>query len=166
MRPVALVLLVGCGGLAAEAPLTISLGLPRDQATAELAKHKYCHKTVGLPTKLETYPRCDRPGVEWGESWVTARFENERLVELRRYERFNDDGRATERWNQLITDRDKVTPSSDEAAGALRAKLLEPGTRAVKAFRVDADTLVGIYLLTPSPPEEASILETVIRIRP
>lgn len=163
MRAIALVVLAGCGGITAEAPLTIALGLPRAQAAAELARHEYCHPTEGPPEKLETYPRCDRPGTEWGESWVTARFDGDRLVELRRYERFADDARATERWNQLVADRSKLTPATEEASVALRATLLEPGTRTVKAFRIDAATIVGVYLLTPSPPGNANILESVIR---
>jgi hypothetical protein len=142
----------------------VSLGIPRDRATAELKKHSYCHKTDGMAGKVELYPRCDRPGAEWGESWVSARFDGDQLIELRRYERFSDDARATERWNQLVGDRNALTPATDEAAAALREKLLEPGTRTVRAFRVGPETIVGVYLLTPTPPEQASILEAVIRV--
>ncbi|MBS1119625.1 MAG: hypothetical protein H6Q90_1853 [Deltaproteobacteria bacterium] len=160
-----LVILVGCGGITAEHPLTVPLGIQRDRVTTELAKHKYCHATPdGPPATVETFPRCHRPGTEWGESWVTARFDHDRLIELRRYERFSDDAVATERWNQLVADRSQVTPASDEAGSTLRGKLLEPGTRMVRAFRVDAETIVGVYLLTPTPPEQASILEAVIRV--
>jgi len=157
-------LAVACGGLSAEHPLTIPLGLQRTQADAALKQHNYCHTADGPRAEAELYPRCDRPGAEWGESWVNAKYEHDRLVELRRYERFTDDARATERWNYLVSERNKVTPESTEASQALRSKLLEPGTRTVKAFRIDADTVVGVYLLTPRPPDEASVLEAVIRI--
>ncbi|HEY5936668.1 MAG TPA: hypothetical protein VIU61_18595 [Kofleriaceae bacterium] len=155
----------GCGGVTAESPLTVSLGIPRDQARIALEHHKYCRKQDGPPQKTETFVRCDRPGLEWGESWVVAHYDGDTLVELKRYERFSDDARAVERWNQLVEARTKVTPMSAEADRVLRDKLLEPGTRTVKAFRVDAGTLAGVYLLTPTPPEDASILEAIIRIR-
>ena len=32
----------------------------------------------------------------------------------------------------------------------------------MKAFRVDANTVVGVYLLTPTPPEDASVLEAIV----
>ena len=94
-----------------------------------------------------------------------ARYDGDTLVELKRYERFTEDGRAVERWNQLVEAREKVTPGSPEADQVLRQKLLEPGTRTVKAFRVDTGTLAGGYLQTPTPPEDASILEAIVRIQ-
>jgi hypothetical protein len=144
--------------------MTIPLGIERSAADAELAKHKFCHKVDGPRPDLETYPRCNRAGTEWGESWVTAQYKDGKLVELRRYERFTEDSRAMERWNQLVTLRAKTGESSSEATTSLTAKLLEPGTRTVKAFRIDANTVVGVYLLTPRPPDEASVLEAVIMI--
>jgi hypothetical protein len=167
MRVTGLVLLsitLGCGGVGTDHPLTIPLGLQRAQADAQLRTHRYCIEIDGARADVETYPRCDRPGTDWGESWVVAKYESDRLVELRRYERFSDDTRANERWNALVAARQRATPASPEAAQALRKKLLEPGTRTVQAFRIDADTIVGIYLLSPTPPDEASILEAVIRI--
>lgn len=158
-----MLILASCGGVTAEHPLTVPLGVARDQAETKLRAHKYCRKD-GPPERLELYPRCDRAGTEWGESWVTARFEKDRLIELRRYERFTDDNRAVERWNQLVADRNRLTPGTIEANELLRQKLLEPGTRSVQGFRVDAQTIVGVYLLTPSPPEEANILEAVIHV--
>jgi hypothetical protein len=164
MRLILLLLLTSCGGITAEHPLTVPLGLTRDQAVAKLEAHKYCPRSGEPAARLETYPRCDRPGAEWGESWVVARYESDKLIELRRYERYSDDNRAVERWNQLVTERAKLDTESPEATTALRAKLLEPGTRMMKAFRVDAGTVVGIYLLTPTPPESASVLEAVLRL--
>ncbi len=168
MRSVALVvpvILAACaGGLAAEHPLTIPLGIDRTAADSALEKHKYCHKVDGPRPEVETYPRCARAGMEWGESWVMATYKQDKLVELRRYERYTDDARATERWNQLVSERAKLAPDSDEARQALRTRLLEPGTRTMKAFRIDDATVVGVYLLTPKPPEDASILEAVISI--
>jgi hypothetical protein len=159
-----LVLATACGGITADHPLTIPLGLRRTQADAALGKHQYCHTVDGPRPDVETYPRCKRAGSEWGESWVVATYAEDKLVELKRYERFSEDARATERWNQLVAARQQTTPSTPEAAAALRTKLLEPGTRTVQAFRIDAETVVGIYLLAPRPPEDASILEAVLRI--
>ena len=155
-----------CGGVAAEAPLTLKLGIPRDQATTQLRSHQYCHTSDGPPKKVETYPRCKRAGTEWGESWVTARFEGDALVEVRRWERYADDNAAIERWNQLVADRLKISKDEPEALDALKARgPLESGTRTVKAFRVDANTIVAVYLLTPSPPEDASVLEAIVRVK-
>lgn len=157
--------LVACGGLTAEAPLTVKLGATRDQATTQLRAHKYCHHADGPAPKVETYPRCDRPGTEWGESWVTAQFDHDALVELKRYERFTDDNRAVERWNQLIADRVKLSPEAPDAGPELSARTVLPaGTRSVKAWRLDASTVVGVYLLTPTPPESASVLEAILRL--
>jgi hypothetical protein len=162
-----LVGLAGCGGVSAEAPLTLKLGIPRDEAVQALRAHKYCHKEDGPPQKLETYPRCARAGTEWGESWVTARYEGNQLVELRRWERYAEDSVAVERWNQLVADRMKLTPETPDALVALRARgPLEPGTRSVKAFRIDPTTVVGVYLLSPAPPEDASVLEAIVRVEP
>lgn len=162
MRLVAFLVLVGCGGVTAEQPLRVTLGMSRDQALAALESQKYCPKAGQPPARLETYPRCDRPGAEWGESWVTARYDGDRLVEVRRYERYSEDTRALARWNQLIADRGKISTESDEATRALRSRLLEPGTRSVKAFRVDHATVAGVYLLSPTPPEDASVLEILV----
>jgi hypothetical protein len=159
-------LLMSCrSGLPAEHPLTVQLGLERNAADGALKNHQYCIKVDGPRPDVETYPRCDRAGFEWGESWVMATYKDNRLVELRRYERIADSARATERWNQLIGERAKSgAVASDEATAAIRTRPLEAGTKTVKAFRVDANTVVGVYLLTPAPPEEANILEAVLLI--
>jgi hypothetical protein len=164
MRLGCLVLIAGaCGGVTAEHPLTIPLGMSREQTIGKLRAHEYCAKQAP-PERTETYARCESAGAEWGESWVRARYESDKLVELRRYERFSDDNRAVERWNQLVLARAKINSESAAATEALRAKLLEPGTRSVKAFRVDDVTIVGVYLLTPTPPEDASVLEAVLLV--
>src|SRR5262249_55465847 len=109
MRLAFLVLMAGCAGSTAEAPLTVPLGIPRAQAEHDLRAHQYCHKD-NPPTAEEMFPRCDRPGTEWGESWVTARFDGDTLVELKRWERYSDDTRAVQRWNQLVSERAKGAP--------------------------------------------------------
>lgn len=159
-------LVCACGGPTAEAPITVSLGAKREQVIADLkTKHRYCAKLDGPQPANTTdiYQRCERPGAEWGESWIAAKYEDGKLVELKRYERYSDDARAVERWNQLVGDRMKVSPESAEATEILRKRLLEPGTRSMKAFQPDASTIVGVYLLTPTPPDDASILETIVR---
>jgi hypothetical protein len=152
----------GCVNMTADQPLTVALGQRRAATETDLHQHQYCRKNADPPQRQEVYPRCDRPGTEYGDSWVTATYEKDRLVELRRWERYADDQHAIERWNQLVGERSKLTPPSDEAANALRKRgLLQEGTRTVRAFRIDAQTIVGVYLLTPSPPENAAILEKI-----
>ena len=159
------VLASACGGITAEAPLTVKLGVTRAETTAELRSHKFCHKEDGgQQPNPDTYPRCSRAGAEWGESWVSAQFDQEKLVSLKRYERFSDDSRAVERWNQLVGDRIKLHPNAPDAAPELQAKALEPGTRSMKAWRIDDHTVVGVYLLTPTAPENASVLEAIITL--
>ncbi len=165
MRLIPFVFILGCAAATAETPLTLKLGIGREQSTAELRAHQYCRTEDGPPQQLETFPRCDRPGTEWGESWVTARYENNMLVELRRWERYADDGHAVERWNQLVADRLKVSPDAADAIDSLRTKgQLEAGTRSVKVFRLDAETVVAVYLLTPTAPANASVLEAILRV--
>jgi hypothetical protein len=155
-----LLFLAACAGPTAESPITVSLGSPRDQVIADLeSKHRYCAKPAHRPppTGIDTYPRCERPGAEWGESWITARYEDGKLVELKRYERFADDTRAVQRWNELVAARAKLSPETQPSGRA------EPGTRSMKAFQVDANTVVAVYLLTPTPPDDASIVEAIVR---
>lgn len=157
MRLNLLVLFAACGGPGAEAPLAVPLGLTHDQTARALHDHQYCktadpHRAAAELQKLETYPRCDRTAAEWGDSWVTALYDGDKLVELRRWERYADDARALERWNALVGERMKTGEPSDPPAK------LPPGTKAVRAFRAGS-VAVAVYLLTPSPPENANILE-------
>ncbi len=163
MRPIALLLLAcACGGANADAPLTVPLGITHRDAEKVLHDHQFCHKQGELPQKQELYPRCDRTAAELGDAWVTAEFEGDRLVELRRWERYGDDNAAIQRWNELVAARAKTSTPSDEALQALRDKgLIEPGTRTVKAFRDKDGTVVGVYLLTPSAPQNANVLEKI-----
>ena len=160
------VLLFGCAKSSPEAPLRVNLGIDRSSTTKAMADHQYCWEEQRPATRYENYKRCERPGPEWGESWVTAVFDGsgEKLVEVRRWERFTDEARATERWNQLVGDRAKSTPMSDEALATLRASgLLQAGTKALRAFR-EGEVVIGVYLLEPTPPEEASILERIVAL--
>src|SRR6478735_539033 len=103
MRSIALLVMLGaCAGTTADAPLTVKLGGSRATTTAMMREHQYCHQEQQPQTRYENYPRCERLGPEWGESWVTATFADEKAVEISRWERFSDPNRATERWNQLI----------------------------------------------------------------
>jgi hypothetical protein len=163
MRLVALVFVVaGCGGPTAEAPLTVPLGLTHKDTEKALHAHQFCHAQGELPQKQELYPRCDRTASELGDAWVTAEFDGDRLVELRRWERYGDDSVAVQRWNDLVAARMKTSTPSDEALQALKDKgRIEPGTRAVKAFRGQDGTVIGVYLMTPSAPQNANVLEKI-----
>jgi len=166
MRLIPLVFLLGCGGAAAESPLTVSLGLTHNATEAALKKHQFCLETssgtVSHMQQKQNYPRCNRPASEQGDAWVVARYEGDKLVELRRLERFGDDNVAVQRWNELVEARMKISPASDEALKAIKDRgQIEPGTRTVKAFKNADGTVVAVYLLNPSPPENASVLERV-----
>jgi hypothetical protein len=164
---VVLAALAGCAGATADAPLRVKLGISRDQAIHDLRAAKFCFTPDGPAQPVETFQRCDSPGSDWAEAWVVARYDQLTLVELRRYERFNDDARALERFNQLVAARAELSPDAGEAGKVALTKdgALEPGTKMVKAFRADADTIVGVYLLTPQPPDHADILEAVVRVK-
>jgi hypothetical protein len=152
----------GCGP-AADAPLSVRLGLPRDQTTAELRQRDFCPRDE-VAAASAVYPRCRRPGADWADVWVVADFEHDRVVRLRRWERFTDDGRAVERWNELVEKRVAAGEApSDAARQALRRRQELPvGTRSWTAFRSGDHTLVAVYLLTPSPPENASVMEELV----
>ena len=166
MRLIALLVLAACGGANADLPLTVPLGLTHKAAEAQLHAHQFCHKQGELPQKTELYPRCDRTAAELGDAWVTATFDGDRLVELRRWERYGDDEHAVQRWNELVAQRAKTSTPSDEALQALREQgLMEPGTKTVKAFRDKDGTVVGVYLLTPSPPQNANVLEKITYVK-
>lgn len=166
MRLIPLVFLVGCGGAVAERPLTVSLGLTHDATEAALKKHQFCLETSSSSVKhtqqKQTYPRCNRAAAEHGDAWVIARYSGDKLVELRRFERYGDDNQAMQRWNDLVAERMKITQPSDEALQKIKERgQIEAGTRSVKAFKNADGTVVGVYLLTPSPPDNASVLEKI-----
>lgn len=167
MRLIPLVFCLGaCGGAVAESPLTVSLGMTHDQTEAALKKHQFCldlkSSDVKQTQKKQTYPRCERTAAEQGDAWVIAKYEGDKLVELRRFERYPDDNNAVQRWNELVGERMKLAPASDEALQQIKDRgQLEPGTRTVKAFKNTDGTVVGVYLLTPSAPDHANVLEKV-----
>src|SRR5687768_510416 len=120
MRLIPLVLLVaGCGGAVAESPLTVKLGLSHDATEAALKDHQFCLETSSGTVKHEQqkqkYPRCKRAASEQGDAWVVARYDGDKLVELRRFERYGDDTHAVQRWNDLIGARMKISQPSDQA---------------------------------------------------
>ena len=158
--------LAACGGAVAESPLTVQLGLSHDQTEQALRNHQFCLKTSSAIVKQQQreqlYPRCERTAAEHGDAWVVARYDGDTLIELRRYERYTDDNHAVERWNELIAARMKTSRPSEQALQQLEDKgLLEAGTRSVKAFEGAPGTVVGVYLLAPSPPDQANVLEQV-----
>jgi hypothetical protein len=161
-----LVAVVGCGGAVAERPLTVQLGITHDQTEAALKNHQFCLETSSSQVKhtqqKQTYPRCNRPASEHGDAWVIARYEGDKLVELRRFERYGDDNQAVQRWNDLVGERMKVSAPSEAALQKIKDRgQLEAGTRSVKAFENKDGTVVGVYLLTPSAPDNANVLEKI-----
>jgi hypothetical protein len=155
-------LLAACGGPSAEAPLTVNLGITHEAAEHDLHAHQFCRVQGQVDSNHEMYPRCDRTAAELGEAWVNATFEGDKLIELRRWERYPDDEKAVERWNEMLAARAKISSPSDEALQHLRDRgLLPAGTRSVKAFRGADGIVIGVYLITPSPPENANVLEQI-----
>ena len=166
MRWIPLVFCAACGGASAESPLTVSLGLTHDATEQALHAHQFCREPGQVNSDKEVFPRCDRAAAEVSDAWVQAIFDHDRLVELRRFERFTEDARAVERWNELVAQRMKSATPSDEAVQQLRDKgLLPAGTRTVKAFRGEGDTVIGVYLLTPTEPERANVLEQISYVK-
>ncbi|HEY5926924.1 MAG TPA: hypothetical protein VIV11_34795 [Kofleriaceae bacterium] len=158
--------LAACAGPRAERPLEMQLGLSHDATEKRLREHQFCLQTSTSTVKhtqqKQLYPRCSRSEAEHGDAWVIAIYDGDKLVELRRYERYGDDARAVERWNELVGDRTKKTAASDKALQQIKDRgLLQPGTRSVKAFDGLPGTVVGVYLLTPYPPDNANVLEQV-----
>lgn len=171
MRLIPLVfLLVGCGGATAEAPLTVKLGLTHDATEAALKQHQFCLEsstsTVKQTQQKQMYPRCERAASEQGDAWVVASYDGDKLVELRRFERYPEDDHALQRWNDLVAARMKVSQPSDAALQQIKDRgQLEPGTRTVKAFTGEDGTVVGVYLLNPMPPENANVLEKITFVK-
>ncbi|MCE9578698.1 MAG: hypothetical protein K8W52_36575 [Deltaproteobacteria bacterium] len=166
LRSIALALaLVGTAACvsAAEGALDVPLGLPRDQVPAAVRRYDFCVAEQGSRAE-QTFPRCKRPGIDYLDAWIVAGFDGGRLMRLSRWERWDDDTRAVDRWNALIAARTKMTgPASDEAKTAVLAQHeLPPGTRAWQAFRASDHMLVAIYLLTPIAPANASVLEELV----
>jgi hypothetical protein len=158
------VALVACGG-AGDGPLGITLGIDRATVARKLERHAYCPRPAAAAAREQVFSQCEQVGTVDGQSWVWVRFDAERLVELRRWERYADDSGAAERWNALVTRYQERTPETAEARAALRGelRLLPPGTRSWAAFRVDDQVVVGLYLLDPSKgPEQASVLEEFV----
>jgi hypothetical protein len=166
LRSTALALTLATLGACAsvsEGSLQVPLGLPRDQVPAAVRRYDFCVGDQGSRVE-ETFPRCKGPGIDYRDAWMVAGYDGGRLMRLARYERWDDDNRAVERWNALIASRTKLTgPASDEARQAVMAQRdLPPGTRSWQAFRAGDHALVAIYLLTPSPPSNASVLEELL----
>ena len=171
MRLIPLVLFVAaCGGATAESPLTVQLGLTHNQTEKMLKDHQFCLETstatIADQQQKQVYPRCERPASEDGAAWVIAMYDGDKLVELRRFERYGDDNKAVERWNELIAARMKTSQPDEAALQQIKDQgVLEPGTRSVKAFRGEPGTVVGVYLLTPFPPANANVLEKVTYLK-
>ena len=156
-----------CAGCAraAEGPLDVPLGLPRDQVVGEL-RH------------FELLPAADRPRVRRRRSRAAtprARLAatrgsssstrtRSRKSSLQRFERWDDDARAIDRWNQLVNARAKTVPASDRrrARGDHRAPRPATGHPLVAGVPTGDHTVVAIYLLTPRPPDNASVLEEIV----
>jgi hypothetical protein len=153
--------LAGCAAQRAEGPLQVRLGLSRGDTARALRHHDFCPQIEPARAE-EVYPQCDRPGAGYGDAWVIAHYEGGRLTRLQRFERWADEARATERWNQLIEKRSTTTPVSAEArARIFERQRIPEGTRSWVAFQVDAD-LVGLYLMTPATAQDPSVLEEIL----
>lgn len=148
----------------AEGPLEVPLGLPHDQLVGELKQYEYCPPPQHPDAPKETFAHCETPGADFADSWVEVEYDDSmHVTRLLRWERWDDDTRATARWNQLVEARGKKTVASDSAKAAVQSKHdLPPGTRAWQAFKVGDYTVAAVYLLTPRPPENAAVLEEIL----
>lgn len=154
--------LAACAADRARGPLAIPLGLTPEDTTRALRAYDFCHRPDGPRPVEELFPACDHPGLGRGDAWVVARYEGGVLVGLRRFERWAEPRAARERWDQLIAKRSETTPPSAGAREQLQARRAVPaGAQAWVAFS-SGEELIGVYLLTPSNPDEPSILEEII----
>jgi hypothetical protein len=157
----ALLAVMGCAAQRAEGPLYVSLGMSRGETAAALKHYAFCAQ-VEPATDREVYPQCDRPGTGYGDAWVIAQYKTGKLVRVQRFERWSDEQRAAERWNQLVEKRALKQPVSQDARARIRARQTIPeGTKTWTAFQSGAD-LVGVYLLQPTNAEAPSILEEIL----
>lgn len=152
---------LACAAQRAEGPLFLSLGLSRGETASALRHYDFCAQVE--PARAdEVYPQCDRPGTGYGDAWVIAHYQIGRLVRVQRFERWSDDARAAERWNQLVEKRAARQPVSPDARARLSARGPVPeGTTAWAAFQ-SGDDLVGVYLLKPPSADAPSILEEIL----
>ncbi len=164
-RAIVFLAVVGCGGASAEGPLTVPVGEARPALVADLKHHAYCAGPDGTDARTheEMFPRCDQPGVEYGQSWVLATYdEGGEVVKLERWEKYADPDRLQDRFNDLVAMHSKLGPPSDVAKAQMTSNgTLPPGTRTWVAFQEGA-SLVGVYLIAPQPPGYVNLLEVVI----
>jgi hypothetical protein len=151
----------GCASQRAEGPLFVSLGMSRGETASALRHYDFCAQVE--PAKAdEVYPQCDRPGTGYGDAWVIAHYDTGRLVRVQRFERWVDDTRAAERWNQLVEKRALKQPVSPDARARISARQPVPeGTTTWAAFQSGED-LVGVYLLEPPDGNGPRILEEIL----
>lgn len=160
--------LAACATTAADRPLTVALGLDRAATAAALRAHAYCHTDQGR-RRDERFPRCKRPGIELNTSWVDVEYDSAgasaQARRVQRWERYADDAHASQRWNALVEARAQVAPPSAEVRRAvLASEELPVGTHAWAAFRIDAATVVGVYLLDRGSPVGPAVLEQILAL--
>jgi hypothetical protein len=156
----------GCGAAAHDAPLTLAPGEPRAQTIAALRDREYC-RPPGPERDVEIYPACDAPGAEYGQSWVAVEYRADRMVRLQRFEHYDDDERAIERWNDLVRRHVELdgAASQDAREAMVLLRGLPDGTRSWFAFYRGTgagEILVGVYLMTPARAGDANVLEEII----
>jgi hypothetical protein len=152
-----------CAGTNAESPLYVKPGTSRDSTTIELRRHAYCLDRHP-PVAKEIYQRCDRPGTEQGDAWVEVNFDHDKMVELRRYERYSDSAVASQRWNELAQAHcaNSAAVPGDQAKQTYRSKQPIPnGVQRWMAATV-GNYVVAVFLLTPGSADEPSLLEHIV----
>lgn len=153
--------LSACAAQRARGPLTIPLGLSTADTGRALRAFDFC-RGDGARTDEELFPTCAHPGLGKGDAWVVAHYQGGVLVRLQRFERWADPAAARTRWDDLVGQRARTTPASDGARAQLAARAPIPdGTQAWVAFST-ADQLVGLYLLSPTSPDQPAVLEDIL----
>ena len=143
----------------------MTLGTNRDALPGALHDFEYCQIEPTI-SDTEVFPRCKRVGSELGESWVEATYEDDKVVRIRRWEKFGEEKHGLDRFNALVEQRAKDNPPTDDARRTLAAQQELPnGTKTWVAFKAGT-SLVAVYLLDPTPPENAQVLEEIVEIKP
>jgi hypothetical protein len=166
---VALATFPACASQRALGPLQIHLGLTPAQTAAAVGEYDFCRsagEAAGARRNRETFVQCGRPGVAHSDAWVVAQYRDGRTVRLQRFERWPDDTRAAERWNQLIERRAVDGAASQYARDLIFDRQRIPdGTHSWVAFE-RGDELIGLYLLKATDPNEPRILEEILPMTP
>ncbi len=157
----------GCGG-ASSGWVGVIPGQSRVEAEGSLDRSNYCRGGAATHT-IQKYERCGVTGFENVQSWVVVNYNKTgKVVRARRLKRFGSHGEAVKGWNLRWENmRNELGKSSNEARAQLGVlgEIPEGAITWKVWFSASKGHLIGLYLVKPSEPSDAQVVE-VIRARP